>query len=656
MPSARPIRKLLVANRGEIARRIIRTAHELGIATVAVYSDGDANAPFVADAGEAVALGGRSATETYLDVAKLLAAARRTGADAIHPGYGFLSENGRFATQVVNAGLTWVGPPPAAIDGMGDKIVAKRAATNAGVPILPSSETPDPHAADMIGYPVLVKAAAGGGGKGMRIVENPEDLDAAVAAAEREAVSAFGDKRVFLERYVSRSRHIEIQILGDQHGNVVHLGERECSIQRRHQKIIEEAPSSAISAEQRQRMGDAAVALAKAVHYHSAGTVEFLVDDATGEFFFLEMNTRLQVEHPVTEAITGLDLVREMLRVAQGEPLGYAQADVSLNGWAVEARLYAEDPANDFLPATGTLSAWRAANTPACRWDSGVEEGSVVGVDFDPMLAKVIAHAPTRTEAALKLALALERSAIAGVTTNRDFLVASLRHDAFLAGDTTTDFIARHRPPASSEPTGTELEIAAIVAALAAQHRARQGARTWAMVRSGWRLSVMPPQERRFAWGGTELTVRYASQRDGSFQVGIGETNANTVVHQVDRDHIDIAIAGRRASYLVVAFGERWLVQGPGLAVELDQVPRFPVHGNEGPSGGLTAPMPGKVLAVAVAAGGQVSAGQLLVVLEAMKMEHHITAPVDGTVTEVRVAVGEQVDNGALLLVLEPAT
>ncbi len=654
MPSVKPIRKLLVANRGEIARRIIRTAHELGIATVAVYSDGDADAPFVADAGEAVALGGRTATETYLDIAKILDAAQRSGADAIHPGYGFLSENGRFAAQVVAAGLIWVGPPAAAIDGMGDKVVAKRAATNAGVPILPSSETPDPHAADMIGYPILVKAAAGGGGKGMRIVEDAEALDVAVAAAEREALSAFGDKRVFLERYVTRSRHIEIQIMGDQHGNVVHLGERECSIQRRHQKIIEESPSSAISADQRQRMGDAAVALARAVGYHSAGTVEFLVDDQTGDFFFLEMNTRLQVEHPVTEAVTGLDLVREMLRVAQGEPLGYTQADVQLNGWAVEARLYAEDPANDFLPATGTLDAWRAPASPACRWDSGVEEGSVVGVDFDPMLAKVIAHAPTRNEAALKLALALERSAIAGVTTNRDFLVATLRHDAFLAGDTTTDFIARHRPPATSEPTGTQLETAAIVAALAAQHRARSIATTWAMVRSGWRLSVMPPQERRFAWGGTELTVRYASQRDGSFTVGIGETNGTATVHQVLGDQVDVAIGGRRASYLVVPARGRWLVQGPGIAIELDEIPRFPSRGNEGPSGGLTAPMPGKVLAVAVTAGGQVSAGELLVVLEAMKMEHHITAPADGTVTEVRVAVGDQVDNGALLLVLEP--
>jgi propionyl-CoA carboxylase alpha chain len=606
----------------------------------------------VREAGEAVALDGRTSAETYLDTAKILNAARRTGADAVHPGYGFLSENGRFATEITDAGLTWVGPPPAAINSMGDKVVAKRLAQQAGVPILPSSETPDPHAADKIGYPVLIKAAAGGGGKGMRVVDRLEDFDVAVAAAEREALGAFGDKRVFLERYVSRARHIEIQVLGDKAGAVVHLGERECSIQRRHQKVVEEAPSPALSFDTRAAMGAAAVQLAQAVGYHSAGTVEFLYDDETGGFYFLEMNTRLQVEHPVTEAVIGLDLVREMLRIAGGEPLGYTQDDIAVRGWAVEARLYAEDPANDFLPAIGTLHAWRPATQPACRWDSGVEEGSVVGVEFDPMLAKVIAHAPTRSEAALKLALALERSALAGVTTNRDFLVATLRHEAFLAGDTTTDFVARHQPAAQNQPTGRQLETAAVVAALAAQHLTRARARTWAGVRSGWRNSVMPPQERAYTWSGSELRVRYQSRRDGSFAVSIGETQGRATVHGVAGDRIDVAVAGHRANYEVVRSGSTVLVAGPEVAVELVELDRFPERGTEGPSGGLVAPMPGKVLAVHVHAGEAVSGGQLLVVLEAMKMEHHIIAPADGTVTDVRVSAGEQVDNGALLLVL----
>ena len=409
----------------------MRTAHDMGIVTVAVYADDDADAPFVHEAGEAVALGGQDATSTYLDVAKVLEAARRTGADAVHPGYGFLSENAGFARAVTDAGLTWVGPAPDAIAAMGDKLAAKRLAIAAGVPTLPMAT--DPADAASVGYPLLVKASAGGGGKGMRIVTAPGELAEAVAAASREALASFGDGTVFLERYVGRARHIEVQVLGDAHGLVVHLGERECSIQRRHQKVVEESPSPVVDAATRARLGASAVAAAVAVGYVNAGTVEFLFDDGTGEFFFLEMNTRLQVEHPVTEAVTGLDLVREQLRIAQGEPLGYTQAEVRMSGHAVEVRLYAEDPANGFLPAAGPVTVWEPAASPVVRYDSGVEAGSVVGTRFDPMLAKVIAHAPTRREAALKLALALERTRLGGLTTNRDFLVATLRHDAYLA-------------------------------------------------------------------------------------------------------------------------------------------------------------------------------------------------------------------------------
>jgi propionyl-CoA carboxylase alpha chain len=418
---------LLIANRGEIARRIIRSAHDMGIRCVAVYVDADAQAPFVADADEAVRLPGG-----YLDGKSILEAARATAAGAIHPGYGFLAENAGFAADVTAAGLVWVGPSPEAIERMGDKLAAKALAIEVGVPTLPSSE--DLKDAKKIGYPLLVKAAAGGGGKGMRVVEKAKDLKEAIAAAQREAASGFGDDRVFLERYVSRSRHIEIQILGDLHGEIVHLGERECSIQRRHQKILEESPSPRADAPLREAMGEAALRLARALGYHSAGTVEFLVDDHSGEFFFLEVNTRLQVEHPVTEAVTGIDLVREQLRIAGGEPLGYAQGDVSWTGSAIEARLYAEDPANGFLPATGTLVAFEPAGSPEVRWDTGVAAGSAIGVDFDPLLAKVIAHAPTRAEAAGRLALALERAHLGGVVTNRDFLVATLRTPEFLAG------------------------------------------------------------------------------------------------------------------------------------------------------------------------------------------------------------------------------
>ena len=435
-----PIRSVLVANRGEIARRIFRTARSMGMRCIAVFGDADADAPFVQEADEAVRLPG-----SYLDAEAVLAAAQRTGAEAIHPGYGFLSENAAFARAVTEAGIRWVGPSPDVIESMGDKIAAKRVAVEAGVPTLPSSEDPAADAPTIeatVGYPLLVKASAGGGGKGMRIVESAVDLADAVQSAQREALSGFGDETVFLERYVASSRHVEIQILGDAHGNVVHLGERECSIQRRHQKIVEESPSPIIDAEMRTAMGEAALSLARHMGYESAGTVEFLVDDVTREFFFLEVNTRLQVEHPVTEEVTGIDLVREQLRVAGGAELGYDQGDIDWTGSAIEVRLYAEDPDNDFLPATGTLSAYRPADEPTVRWDSGVEEGSVVGVDFDPMLAKVIAHAPTRAEAAGRLALALERMHLGGVVTNRDFLVATLRNEAFLAGDTTTDFIA----------------------------------------------------------------------------------------------------------------------------------------------------------------------------------------------------------------------
>ena len=656
-PPPRRLRSLLVANRGEIARRIMRTAREMGLRTIAVYADGDADAPFVREADEAIALGGRTAAESYLDVAKILDAARRSGAEAIHPGYGFLSENAGFARAVEDAGLVWVGPPADAIAAMGDKLAAKRAMDAAGVPTLPSHEVaPGADAAapaHAIGYPLLVKASAGGGGKGMRVVETPADLQAAIDAARREAAGAFGDDTVFLERWLARTRHVEVQVLGDQLGNVVHCFERECSIQRRHQKIIEEAPSPALDDGLRDAMGAAAVQAAAAIGYTSAGTVEFLLSGR--DFWFLEMNTRLQVEHPVTEAICGLDLVREQIRIAEGEPLSVTQAGLRIDGHAIEARLYAEDPGNDFLPASGTVLAWRPPTSPPARFDSGIETGSQVGIEFDPILAKVIVHAPTREEAAARLARVLERTQVQGLTTNRDFLVATLRHPAFLAGDTTTDFIDRVAPPRVRVPEAAEVRQAAIAAALAAQADRRAAATVLAGFPSGWRNSQMPPEETRFrpAHGHDEVVVRYQSRRDGSFWVDAGGGEQRALVRERSAGGVTLEIDGRRRAFALVRADDRWHVQSPDGDVQLTELPRFPDRSLEAPAGGLVAPMPGKVVDVLVQPGAKVQAGDLLLLLEAMKMEHRITAPASGVITDVRVQPGEQVANGALLVVLE---
>jgi propionyl-CoA carboxylase alpha chain len=666
----RPIRRLLVANRGEIARRIMRTATSMGIGTVAVYAPSDAGAPFVAEADASVALTGAGAAGTYLDIEAIVAAARLSGADAVHPGYGFLSERAAFATAVIDAGLVWVGPPPAAIAAMGDKLAAKDLMSAAGVPVLTShrvvpGDVPDVPVGD---YPVLVKAAAGGGGKGMRVVADPAGLAEAVASAQREAQSAFGDPTVFVERYLVSARHIEIQVLADAHGHVVHAFERECSIQRRHQKIIEECPSPALSDATRTRMAAAALDAARAVGYRSAGTVEFVVDGDSGDFFFLEVNTRLQVEHPVTEAVTGLDLVREQLRVAEGHPLSVTQEDLRLDGHAVEARLYAEDPANDFLPATGTIVDWCPPATPAVRIDSGIAAGSVIGVEWDPMLAKVVAHAPTRAEAALVLASALERTRIRGVVTNRDYLVEVLRSEAFLAGATTTAFVDTVELPRKRQPAATELEVAAVAAAIAGQLQRRRRAPVLASLPSGWRNSVMPAPRVAFRHDGRTVTVTYRSQRDGGFDVrasATGDPDAPdataglAVVAGWDGARLDLDLRGVRRRFHVLdgdgvgAPGRVW-VQGPSGDVVLDVVPRFPAPVTAEAGGALVSPMPGRVLSVHVEQGASVAVGDLLVVVEAMKMEHRVTAPHAGAVTEVRVAAGDQVAEGDVVVVIDP--
>ncbi|MEC8975742.1 MAG: biotin carboxylase N-terminal domain-containing protein [Actinomycetota bacterium] len=654
------IRRLLVANRGEIARRVFRTAKEMGIFTVAVYSEGDRDAPFVRDADLAVALGGTSAADSYLDAAKVVEAAMSVGADAIHPGYGFLSENAAFADAVTAAGMTWVGPPSSAIAAMGDKLAAKRTMSDADVPTLPSVEIAD--STDLskigreIGFPLLVKASAGGGGKGMRVVSDDDELSDAIAGAKREALSAFGNDTVFVERYLETSRHIEIQVLGDQHGTVLHCFERECSIQRRHQKVIEEAPSPVLSEVLRHQIGAAAVAAVEAIGYQSAGTVEFLLDGSgdDAEFFFLEVNTRLQVEHPVTEEITGLDLVREQIRIANGEELGYGQADLAITGHSIEARLYAEDPSNEFLPATGNVDIWHPAQTPEVRYDSGIEPGSEVSVEFDPMLAKVISHAPTRTEAALKLALALERTRVHGVTNNRDYLVAVLRSDEFLAGNTTTDFITRVSIPGQHVPTECELADASIAIALMAQQSNRLNATALRFMPSGFRNSSMPSQQMVLVHEEHEIAVNYRPQRDGSFEVRIGEEDEvrSAKLLSSGSDRFEIQLDDIQAGGYASKFGNRWYVDIPAGSLVLTEKSRFPEADIADVEGGLTAPMPGKIVAIEVSEGDSVNTSQLLVLMEAMKMEHQIVAAFDGVVTEVRVAVGDQVDNGELLVII----
>ena len=635
---------ILIANRGEIACRIIKTAKEMGIRSIAVYVDADKDSLFVKQADESIRLedGG------YLDGDQIINAAKMSGAQAIHPGYGFLSENASFARKVKKEKLIWVGPSPNVISVMGDKLKAKELAIKADVPTLPM--TSKPNEAKKIGYPLLIKAAAGGGGKGMRIVNKEKDLKESIVSAQREAKSGFNDERIFIERYVEKSRHIEIQILGDSKGNVVHLGERECSIQRRHQKIIEESPSPRISDDIRNKMGEAAVKLAKQIKYESAGTVEFLFDDKTEEFWFLEVNTRLQVEHPVTEEVTGIDLVCEQLKIARGESLEFDQKDITWTGSSIEARLYAEDPNNDFLPEIGTLIAFEENNSAEARWDTGVNKGTVVGTDFDPMLAKIISYAPNRTDAAGKLAKALESAHIGGVKTNRDFLVNCLKTKEFLDGDTTSDFIERVKPSRKLEINQSEIEHASAIAAMWMQQQNRNNSNVAKFMPSGWTNGRLPNQKVTFEFENTEYDFEYKQKRDQKF---LFSNNKEAFIYSSDEDGIDMIFDGKRHYSRVTVSKNNILVHMPFGDVMLQLKPRFKMPGTEVTIGGLIAPMPGKVIDVKVKKGKKVKAGDTLVILEAMKMEHSIKASEDGTVSELLISVNDQVENGALLMVVK---
>ncbi|WP_416976468.1 biotin carboxylase N-terminal domain-containing protein [Streptomyces sp. T028] len=610
------ITSVLVANRGEIACRIVRTCRELGIRTVAVYSDADENALHARVADTAVRLPGAAPADTYLRADLVVKAAVASGADAVHPGYGFLSENADFARAVLDAGLVWIGPPPEAIEAMASKTRAKRL-----MGLAPLGEVGE---SDL---PVLVKAAAGGGGRGMRVVRRLADLPAALEAARAEAASAFGDGEVFVEPYVENGRHVEVQILADTHGTVWALGTRDCSLQRRHQKVIEEAPAPGLPAALDEELRELAVRAARAVSYVGAGTVEFLVEG--GRAHFLEMNTRLQVEHPVTEAVFGLDLVAEQIRVAEGTAL--APEPPRARGHAVEARLYAEDPATDWTPQTGTLH--RLAVPDGVRLDTGYGDGDEIGVHYDPMLAKIVAHAPTRAEAIRKLAGALERTTLHGPPTNRALLIRSLRHEEFTSARMTTGFYDHHLPDLTTPAVDSCAPLAAALAE--ARTRSRFG---------GWRNLPSQPQTKRYLVGGEEIEVAYTHGRTGLTAEGV------QVVH-ADPSLVVLEIDGVRHRYEIARYGDQVHINGETLTA----LPRFPAPETQHAPGSLLAPMPGTVvkLAPALITGSSVEAGEPMVWLEAMKMQHVISAPTTGTVTAVPVTEGQQVQMGALLAVVE---
>ncbi|HET9616004.1 MAG TPA: acetyl-CoA carboxylase biotin carboxylase subunit [Pseudolabrys sp.] len=639
---------VLIANRGEIAVRVIRTARRLGLRTIAVYSEADAGALHVRMADEAHAIGPAPAAQSYLVAETIIAAAKRAGADCIHPGYGFLSENAAFAEACAAAGIVFVGPPPDAIRAMGLKDRAKALMEKAGVPVVPGYHGDKQDAAFLkrkayeIGYPVLIKAVAGGGGKGMRKVERHADFDAALEAAQREAKGAFGDAHVLIEKYVNAPRHIEMQVFADGHGNAVHLNERDCSLQRRHQKVIEEAPAPGMSADLRATMGAAAVAAAKAVGYQGAGTVEFIADGADGlkdnGFWFMEMNTRLQVEHPVTEAVTGLDLVEWQLRVAAGEKLPLKQDQVRLSGHAVEARLYAEDPERGFLPSTGRLVALRFPQDSGVRIDSGVEAGDAVTPFYDPMIAKVIAHAPTRDGALDTLASALEQTIVAGPRSNAGFLAALARADGFRQGDFDTGFIDRNMDALGATPQGLDRAAAA---AGARELIERERARLGASGRSPWDVADAFQLS-----GARRLALPVIADGEAVVaEIDYGPHGAAVTVEGAAPAGDAVAVAQPDAVY-VLRRGRQTKVALRDLA--LDQA------GDAGGGGLVRAPMHGKVLAVLVEKGAKVARGQRVAIIEAMKMEHTLTAPVDGTVSEIAVAKDAQVAEGAKVLVIEP--
>jgi 3-methylcrotonyl-CoA carboxylase alpha subunit len=662
--------KILIANRGEIACRVIKTARRMGIKTVAVYSEADANARHVRLADEAVLIGPAAARESYLVANRILAAAKQTGAQAIHPGYGFLSENEEFAEACAREGIVFIGPPVAAIRAMGLKSAAKALMEKAGVPLTPGyhGDNQDPTylkaQADAIGYPVLIKASAGGGGKGMRLVEHADEFDALLASCKREAASAFGDDDVLVEKYLVRPRHIEIQVFGDAHGNVVYLFERDCSVQRRHQKVLEEAPAPGMTAERRAAMGQAAVDAARAVGYVGAGTVEFIASQ-DGTFYFMEMNTRLQVEHPVTEMITGLDLVEWQLRVAAGEKLPLTQEQLQLRGHALEARIYAEDPAKGFLPSTGRLVHLAPPEESLhVRVDTGVEEGDEISPHYDPMIAKLIVWDVNRERALARMLQALAEYRVVGVANNIDFLSRLVACPAFANADLDTGLIEREKDYLFPQTTEVPIEVwqvAALAELLRESRRAAESARRdedplspW-HARDGWRLNATAQRDLVFRLGELQKIVR-VTYRGDTYTLTVDGHTVEAHGELYERGLLRVEFDGNRMDASVIAAGEKRHVFLHGRAWQLANVdPLHHAGEGGGAEGGLLAPMPGKVIALVASEGQRVERGAPLLILEAMKMEHTITAPAAGTVKAFRFAVGDQVGDGAELVEFEAA-
>jgi len=643
------LKRILVANRGEIARRVFKTIKELGMYAIAMHSEADRNSLFVKEADESFLL-----PNGYLDQETIINKAKELKVDAIHPGYGFLSENSEFCKKVKDEKIIWIGPDAETISLMGDKINSKNFCIKENIPTL--QKTSKVSDTKKIGFPILVKASAGGGGKGMRVVKTEKELKDAVIAAKREAKSSFDDDRVFLEKYIEHSRHIEVQILGDNFGNVIHLGERECSIQRRHQKIIEESPSSRLTNKIREDITSAAVKLGKKLNYKSAGTVEFLFDEDTNEFWFLEVNTRLQVEHPVTEEVTGIDLVKEQIKIASGKKLDFLQEDVEFNGHAIEARLYAENPENDFLPEIGSINKLSCSNNKGIRWDTGIATGDKITPDYDPMLAKVIAIGETREQSAKLLAKELRSTHLAGIKTNKDFLVQCLENNSFLKGKTTSDFIPREHKKLFKAVDKKLLDSAMKASALWLQEHNKKDNKKLHFLPRNWTNGILPKQDITFEFSDEEYKFQYENNNN-HIQIHREHferlSTSIALIISIDEEHIHCEIDGIAVKAFITCFHDEITINSGSGDLVFKVLPKFIDPNEIIIEGSLTAPMPGKILNINVKKGSSVKAGETLLILEAMKMEHTIKATSDGQVIELYVKTGDQVESGSDLMKIE---
>ena len=655
------INVLLIANRGEIASRVIRTCRKMGIKSIAIYSDADSEALYVQEADVAIHIGASSPSASYLDQDKVIRVAQDHGADAIHPGYGFLSENAGFAKKCSEAGIIFIGPNPKAIDAMGSKSRAKSIMRDHDVPVIPGYQGDDQSMERLIkeakdvGFPLLLKATAGGGGKGMRIVHQAADLQPNIEAAKREAKSSFGDDELIIERYIAKGRHIEFQIFGDKHGHAIHVLERECTIQRRYQKVLEESPSPVLDAQLRASMGAAATKAAQALNYDNAGTVEFIFDDTSNEFFFLEVNTRLQVEHPVTEEVTGLDLVQMQIEVAEGHPLSISQADISCDGYAIEGRLYAEDPNNDFLPATGTVLLWEVPEVDGLRVETAIESGSQISIHYDPMIAKIIIWDKTRRAAHRKMAYTLEHLKCLGLTTNQDFLLHLFRQDAIHRGDYDTHYIQNHVDAATFNLLSEDqLALHYIAATLLDWNRRNKHRRLLRSLPSGWRSNRYAPQQVTYIIDDQEIMISYDVESDARFVFDINDHQKTVELLYVDGADLTFRVDGVQYQAAIVSKGSQYYIHLPQSGnVTLTKKDRFPSKATQKVEGGYEAPMPSQIIDILVELGQEVHANDPLMIISSMKMENTIHAEQDGKVTEIYATKGQNVEAGFLLLKVE---